>query len=170
MQTTTTTTTKESDMDYEELTRFFPVTAETVTDESGHDGDTADRGYLDFCGRLCDDRDASLSWDFRSLVDLCKGYRPDESDGGDPPAWLSISAGNDDLICPSGAWAFADDPDVIAAAINVHRPDWITDASWRRVCRSLGWKPWAETWARVGPAVQRADAALAAAKAQLATA
>jgi hypothetical protein len=149
--------------------RLFPVTCETVTEESAEQGDTADRGYLDCCGHICDDRERSLSWSLRELVDAFGDYRP-ESDGGDVPRWLTVAAESDDLISPSGAWAFADGPDVIGARVGIHRPDWITGGSWRRVCRLLGWRPWAETWAQVGDTVKRADAALAAARAELATA
>jgi hypothetical protein len=154
---------------YERESRLFPVTCETVTDESAKQGDTAYRGYLDCCGHICDDRARSLSWSLRELVDAFGGYRP-ESDGGDVPRWLTVDARSDDLIRPSGAWAFADGSDVIGASVSIHRPDWITDDSWRRVCRLLGWRPWAEIWAQVGGSVRRADAALGAARAELAIA
>ena len=150
----------------EEPTRYFPVTFETITDDSAEHGDSADRGYLDWAGHRTTDCTRSLSWDFRSLAEALHGHKP-EGDGGDPPSWLTFTAGSDDLIIPSGVWSFVDTDAEIGAAVSIHRPDWITEASWRRVCRCLGWEPWAEMWARVGPAVERAEAARLAALATL---
>lgn len=146
----------------DETTRYFPVTFETITEDSAEQGDAADRGYLDWAGHRTTDCSRSLSWDFRSLVDALHGHKP-EGDGGDPPRWLTFTAGNDDLIIPSGVWSFVDSATEIGAEVSIHRPDWITEASWRRVCRCLGWEPWSEMWARVGPAVERAEAARLAA-------
>jgi len=81
-------------------------------------------------------------WDLQDILRL-KGYRL-EGDGSSVPRWLSAEADMSDLIHCARPWAFlADSPEdqeTIGGTISIHRPDWITDASWLRVCRMLGWK------------------------------
>ena len=121
--------------------RGFRVTYETITADSCEAGDAADRGWLDCLG------DASINlytshWDLQDLARL-KSYRF-EGDGGSVPNWVSCEADMSDLIQRAWPWGFlADCPEeseVIGGSISIHRPNWITDASWLRVCRSLGWK------------------------------
>jgi hypothetical protein len=42
---------------------------------------------------------------------------------------------------PGGFWhdLLEDESNACSAEVSIHRPDWITDSSWIRVCRLLGW-------------------------------
>jgi hypothetical protein len=83
-------------------------------------------------------------WDLQEIVEqFGRGYRP-EGDGSGVPRWLSFEASCDDLVSPCDGWSFLgeeiDGEEVIGGGLSVHRPDWITDGSWLRVCRLLGWR------------------------------
>lgn len=112
----------------------FRVTYDTVTEESAEAGDCADRGYLDWLGNPVDDY-AESQWDLRDLTDKLSGHRA-EGDGAPVPRWISIEAESD--LWLSSFWRGFAGEDAIGATVSVHRPDWITDASWLRVCRCLG--------------------------------
>lgn len=121
---------------------IFPVTAEVITGASCEQGDAEQRGYIDWCGRWCDEPDL---WDLRQLLDTLPdpwGYP--EGDGSDLPRWLTIDPGMDWWQQPLCAELAADLPDTIGVSFSVHRPRDISDASWCRVCRLLGWRPWGE--------------------------
>ena len=121
----------------------FRVTAEAVSAESCECGDVAERGWLNRWGDLCDEYFES-SWDLRDLVDLLgRGYRP-EGDGAAVPRWLIFEASSDDVMSPCEGWAFLSElacgEEAIGGSLSVHRPSWVSDASWVRVCRLLGWR------------------------------
>lgn len=116
----------------------FRVTYETVTEESAQQGDAEDRGYLDWQGCPVDTYYESV-WDLRDLTDKLSGCLA-EGDGASVPRWITVDP-------QSGWWlsafwrGIAADPDqTLGVSASVHRPDWITDASWLRVCRILGWR------------------------------
>ena len=121
----------------------FRCTYEVVTAESVTEGDASDRGYLDWRGNAVDEARDSHG-DLQDLARLsCYRF---EADGGPVPSWVTCEALNDDLIKPQGAWAFLETAqhcsagdEVWGGSISIHRPDWITDASWLRVLRLLGW-------------------------------
>lgn len=121
----------------------FRCTYEVVTVGGLIAGEASDLGYLDWRGNPVDEaRDSH--WDLQDLARL-SGYRL-EGSGGPVPSWVTCEALNDDLIKPQGVWAFletaqqcAGDDEVWGGAVSIHRPDWITDASWLRVLRALGW-------------------------------
>jgi len=119
----------------------FRVTYETFTAESCDAGDCSDRGWLDWLGSPVD-QPVDSHWD---LQDLCRlqGYRF-EGDGARVPRWLTCEADMSDLIHCARPWGFLayapDGEDVLSGSISIHRPDWITDASWLRVCCLLGWR------------------------------
>ena len=119
----------------------FRATFETITEDSVQAGDAADRGWLEWTGSATD-LGIYSHWDLQDLMRL-KGYRF-EGDGGKVPGWITCDADQTDVIQQSGVWSFLDsrwlDSEVIGGSISIHRPDWITDASWLRVCRLLGWK------------------------------
>jgi hypothetical protein len=122
----------------------FRLTAEAVSAESCECGDVAERGWLTSWGCLSDEYFDSC-WDVRDLADLLgEGYRP-EGDGGQLPERLTFDASSDDLLWPGDGWSFLSELDcgeeAIGGSITVHRPGWITDGSWGRVCRLLGWRP-----------------------------
>ncbi len=126
----------------------FRLTADVITAESCEAGDAAERGWLTSWGCLSDEY-ADSCWDLRDLADLFGNYYRPEGDGSTLPRWLTFEASNDDLISPCDGWRFlADeygpegDEEAIGGTISVHRPDWITDGSWARVCRLLGWRPY----------------------------
>jgi len=123
--------------------RGFRVTYETITADSCEAGDAADRGWLDWLG-VPVDQAMDSHWDLQDLARL-KGYRF-EGDGSSIPNWVSCEADMSDLIHRARPWGFladySEESEVIGGSISIHRPNWITDASWLRVCRSLGWKPY----------------------------
>lgn len=122
----------------------FRCTYEVATEQSAIEGDAFDRGYLDWQGNAVDEPHDS-HWDLQDLARL-SCYRL-EGSGGPLPDWVTCEALTDDLIDPQGPWQFlkhaqqrcADPDSVWGGAVSIHRPDWITDASWRRVLRALGW-------------------------------
>jgi hypothetical protein len=114
----------------------FRVTYETITEESAAEGDAADRGYLDSWGAPVDEPESSV-WDLREIIDRFSGYAA-YGGGGRIPDWITISP-ESNLFLDSW-WRDVAGEDAIAADCSVHRPDWITDSSWLRVCRMLGWK------------------------------
>lgn len=116
----------------------FRVTYEVVTEDSAADGDAADRGYLSTSGCPVDHYYDS-TWTFRDLTERLLDYHA-EGDGGRVPRWITLDGGTNFPL--SGFWRDFTDDDAIGASVAVHRPDWITDASWLRVCRVLGWRLW----------------------------
>lgn len=114
----------------------FRVTYETVTAESAEQGDCAARGWLSWNGSHADDYSDSV-WDLRDLTDkLAGGYA--EGDGDRLPRWITVDPGADFWLSPF--WRDLAGEDALGVTASVHRPDWITDASWLRVCRLLGWR------------------------------
>lgn len=114
----------------------FRVTYETVTAESAEQGDCADRGWLDWLGHPVDQYSDS-EWDLRDLNDNLTGCYA-EGDGGRVPRWITLDPGSDFWLSPF--WRDLAGEDALGVTASVHRPDWITDASWIRVCRLLGWR------------------------------
>ena len=133
-------------MGYETSTKLldrvgFQATFETLTEDSVECGSNADHGWLDWQG-CATDLGIYSHWDLQDLIRL-KHYRF-EGDGGNVPRWITCDADQQDVIQQSGVWSFLDgrylDSEVIGGSISIHRPHWITDASWLRVCRLLGWR------------------------------
>jgi hypothetical protein len=114
---------------------YFRVTYETITEESAAEGDAENRGYVDSWGAPVDEPESS-EWDLRELVSRFKGYST-YGDGSPIPRWVTISP-ESNLFLDSW-WRDLAGDDAIAADCSVHRPDWITDSSWLRVCKLLGW-------------------------------
>lgn len=114
----------------------FRVTFCAITEESAECGDCADRGYLDSWGSPVDDALAS-DWSLQDLLDKFRGYSI-YGDGDSTPSWITVSPESEYFL--SSWWQAIGGPDGIAADCSVHRPDWITASSWRRVCRLLGWR------------------------------
>jgi len=113
----------------------FRVTYETVTAESAEQGDFAESGYLDWLGSPVDQYSDS-AWDLRDLTDKLAGCSA-EGDGARVPRWITLDPGTDFWLSPF--WRDLAGEDALGVTASVHRPDWITDASWIRVCRMLGW-------------------------------
>jgi hypothetical protein len=118
----------------------FPVTADVVTAASCKHGDYQHCGYCDNLGRWEDER---TLWCLADLLsDLPDSYSPVESDCSHGiPRWVTIDAGPtwwDEAICRELA---SDFEDVLSVTLSVHRPPMLTDSSWLRVCRMLGWRP-----------------------------
>ena len=121
----------------------FRLTAEAVTVESCEAGDAAERGWLTRWGDLADEYFDSC-WDLRDVVDMFgRGYRP-EGDGARVPRWLTFEASSDDVLMPADGWSFLSElicgEEAIGGSICVHQPGWMTEASWVRFCRLLGWR------------------------------
>lgn len=115
---------------------YFRVTYETITEESAADGDAAERGYVDSWGAPVDEPESS-EWSLREIVDRFQGLE-DWGDGAPVPRWLTVSPGTSFWL--DSWWRDLAGPNAIAVDCAIHRPDWITDASWLRVLRLLGWK------------------------------
>ncbi len=114
----------------------FRVTYETVTAESAECGDVAEHGWLSWNGSPCDDYVESC-WDLRDLLDRLAGCYA-EGDGAAVPSWLTLDPQSDFWLSPF--WRDLGGEDALGVTAAVHRPDWITDSSWIRVCRLLGWR------------------------------
>ena len=114
----------------------FRVTYETVTAESAECGDYAEHGWLSWTGCPCDDYIHS-DWDLRDLLDRLAGCYA-EGDGAAVPSWLTLDPQSDFWLSPF--WRDLAGEDALGVTAAVHRPDWITDSSWIRVCRLLGWR------------------------------
>ena len=114
----------------------FRVTYETVTAESAECGDYAEHGWLSWNGCPCDDYIHS-DWDLRDLLDRLAGCYA-EGDGAAVPSWLTLDPQSDFWLSPF--WRDLAGEDALGVTAAVHRPDWITDSSWIRVCRLLGWR------------------------------
>jgi hypothetical protein len=116
----------------------FRVTYETVSVESAEQGDYAEIGYLDWQGCPVDNYYDS-EWDFRDLVDKLSGHLA-EGDGARVPRWVTVDPQSDFWLSPFWRDIASDPNETLGVSASVHRPDWITDASWLRVCRVLGWR------------------------------
>jgi len=114
----------------------FRVTYETVTAESAEAGDFAEAGYLDWLGCPVDEYSDSC-WDLRDLTDKLAGCYA-EGSGGPVPSWIVLDPQSDFWLSPF--WRDLAGEDALGVTASVHRPGWITDASWLRVCRLLGWR------------------------------
>ena len=114
----------------------FRVTYSSVTEDSAECGDFASQGYLDWLGNPVDEYFES-EWDFRDIMNrFADSYV--EGDGADVPSFVSIDPESDFWL--SSFWrGFAGD-DAISATAYVHRPSWISDGSWLRILRCLGWR------------------------------
>ena len=116
-------------------------TADVMTAESAEQCDAAWWGYVDCMGAFWDTPDHAC-WDLREVLAQMAGRRP-EGSGGRCPDWLTFESRNDDhLLRPDNwsAWSSMGHADVIGMTVSVHRPRDITDASWIRICRMLGWQ------------------------------
>lgn len=114
----------------------FRVTYETVTAESAEQGDCAESGWLDWLGSPVDQCLDSV-WDLRDLADRLTGCSA-EGDGDRVPRWITLDPGTDFWLTPF--WRDLAGEGALGVTASVHRPDWITDSSWIRVCRMLGWR------------------------------
>lgn len=114
----------------------FRVTYHVVTAASAEQGDYADCGWLDWLGQPVDEYHES-AWDLRDLLDKLEGCYA-ESDGDSVPSWITLDPQSDFWL--SSFWRGIGGEDAESVTASVHRPDWITDASWLRVCRLLGWR------------------------------
>jgi hypothetical protein len=115
----------------------FRVTYCVITEDSAACGDHAHQGYIDSWGAPVDDATAS-DWDLRDLLARFEGCAV-YGDGAPIPRWVTVSPESDLYLL--SWWRDLAGDDAIAADCSVHRPDWVTDASWLRVCRLLGWRP-----------------------------
>lgn len=116
---------------------IFPVTAEAITAESCEHGDAEQHGYIDYLGNWLDEPD---TWDLRHLLDCLPSGRW-EGDGSTVPRWITLEPDSDAWLDSLYSNLAEDVPgDVISIGLNVHQPPQLTDASWLRVCRVLGWK------------------------------
>ncbi len=113
----------------------FRVTYETATEESAEAGDWEDTGWLDWQFNPVDEYHES-NWDFRDLLDKLSGHYA-EGDGDTVPRWITIYPESDIWLDPK--WRDLGE-DLLSASASIHRPGWITDASWLRVCRLMGWR------------------------------
>ena len=119
----------------------FQATFDVITAESCEQGDHAECGYLSWLGDKVDNSWDS-HWDLRDIMRL-KDYQL-EGDGSNVPRWITANSDMSDVMHCARPWSFLADSgeegDVLGGSISIHRPDWITDASWVRVCKLLGWK------------------------------
>jgi hypothetical protein len=113
----------------------FRVTAGTIAADA--DGDFNRQGYISSFATWEDD-DVYSDWQFRDLIDIFRGVRF-EGDGANVPRWVTSDCNDSVLPDPFDSCLMGDDD--VAIVYSIHRPDWITDSSWLRVLKCLGWKP-----------------------------
>ena len=119
----------------------FRVTFDSISALSAECGSVQSCGWLDWQGNPVDDYVDSC-WDFQDLRDHLSGCHP-EGDGGSIPSFASFDPGMDWWLDSfwNGIRDHASDPDdLLGVTAYVHRPSWITDSSWLRVLRFLGWR------------------------------
>ena len=128
--------------------KCFPVTATLLTDDSASNGDYAVHGYIDSHG-LWDDHFSRFGtypddcgWQLSTIYRDLKHRRWEGAHYTDLPDSISTESLNDDLLTREGDWSvwepLASVTDALGMTVSIHRPGWITDASWRRVLRLLG--------------------------------
>ena len=132
---------------YADCACCFPVTADVITAESAEAGDAEVRGYIDSLGRWDDHWERygtypdDCGWQLSTLIEDLSG-RVWEGNGGKLPDWITTESTSDDLLTRRGDWSvwepLASVDGSLGMTVSVHRPDWITDASWRRVLRLIG--------------------------------
>jgi hypothetical protein len=113
------------------------VTFDTISQESGADGDHDSGGYVDPAGYTCEPLSpevADMGWTLREALDRfalsCDVVeRSQDSVYGYPGCDFWLDSWLTDLPC-SG--------EMIGATLAVHRPDGMTAATWARICRLLG--------------------------------
>ena len=122
------------------MAEFF-LTIDIMTEESCQSGETDRSGYVDCLGRLWDDSDQA-PWDLREVIAQTKGRRS-EGSGGMLPDWVTFDSVSDDHLVSADSWSvwrFMGVPDTVSVSVSVHRPRNLSDASWARVLRLLGWQ------------------------------
>ena len=129
--------------------KCFPVTAEVFTEESAENGDCEIRGYIDHLGRWDDHYERfgtypdDCGWQLSTLVeDLSHRRWEGNCWPCNLPDWITTESTSDDLLTREGDWSvwepLASVEGALGMSVSIHRPDWITDASWRRALRLLG--------------------------------
>ena len=127
----------------------FPVTADVITAESAEAGDYELSGYIDSLGRWDDHYERfgtypdDCGWQLSTLIEDLSNRRWESNCWPDDlPNWITTESLNDDLLTRKGDWSvwepLASVDDALSMTVSIHRPGWITDASWRRVLRLLG--------------------------------
>jgi hypothetical protein len=122
------------------MAEFF-LTIGIMTVASCQSGETDRSGYVDCLGRVWDTSDQA-PWDLSEVIAQCKGRIP-EGSGGMLPDWITFESLSDDWLIPADSWSvwrFMGMPETVAVTVAVHRPRELTDASWGRVLRLLGWQ------------------------------
>lgn len=119
---------------------FFRVTYDTISTLSAECGSTQSCGWLNW---QCTPVDGYIEsqWDLQDIKEKLQGHI--EGDGAKVPSFVSIDPGSEWWL--DTTWSdikrFATDPDdLIGLTLYLHRPGWITDSSWLRVLRMLGWR------------------------------
>jgi len=110
----------------------FRMTAETIP----NDGELGQFGYISSLPTWEDDYVHS-DWDFRGIYDRFRGMYI-VGDGANVPMFVTIYA-------ESSAWlnSFCKGmmgEDDLTINYHIYRPGWISDASWIRVLKMLGWR------------------------------
>ena len=119
----------------------FRVTFDCVSGLSAECGSHESCGWLDLQGNPVDDY-AQSEWDFQDLRDRLIGCDA-QGDGAKVPSFVSFDPGTDwwlDSFWDGIKGHVSDPDDLLGVTAYVHRPSWITDASWLRVLRFLGWR------------------------------
>ena len=132
---------------YADCACCFPVTADVITAESAEAGDAEICGYIDSLGRWDDHWERfgtypdDCGWQLSALIEDLSG-RVWEGDGSKLPRWITTESTSDDLMTRRGDWSvwepLASVDGSLGMTVSIHRPGWITDASWRRVLRLIG--------------------------------
>lgn len=111
---------------------YFRLTADVFNHT-----EEVESGYISTLATWEDDY-AQSEWDIRSIKDRFSGFYV-EGDGASVPRWITFNIENP-AINSSFIMGLTNFECPDTACVSVHRPGWITDHSWLRVCRILGWK------------------------------
>ena len=121
---------------------FYHCTFSLITEESAAMGDIAASGWIDWKGTAVDEPDET-KWELSDLIEKLRGCLP-VGDGARVPDFVTFDPESDWWL--SSFWRGVAEnhcgsaDEVIRAEITVHRPGWISEASWLRVLGYLGWK------------------------------
>lgn len=120
----------------------YLVTFDTVTEQSAEDGEASASGFVDSAGFTADALSpevADMGWTLSEVLDRVQSSA-DHCEAQERSIYCYPGSGFWLDSWLSNLPTHEDDGEIIGATFAIHRPDGMSDGSWRRVCRLLGAK------------------------------